>query len=112
MSFGTDGWRLGMDDFGKSQASRIDRRPRQRLRGKAVPARRSESVGRNAQRGVMIKAAPAASLVVSKAQFLFQFLVIALDPPAQFGQINQAIEGHVRREGGQPIVASQYLAGS
>src|SRR3954453_21613573 len=60
----------------------------------------------------MMEPAPAASLVVPKAQFLFQFLVIALDPPAQFGQINQAIEGHVRREGGQPIVASQYLAGS
>src|SRR3954462_959921 len=51
----------------------------------------------------MMEAAPAASLVVSKAQFLFQLLVITLDPPAQFGQIDQAIEGHVRRDGGKPV---------
>src|SRR3954463_3882536 len=51
----------------------------------------------------MMEAAPAASLIVSKAQFLFQLLVIALDPPAQFRQIDQALEGHVRREGGQPV---------
>jgi hypothetical protein len=51
----------------------------------------------------MMEAAPATPLVVFKAEFLFQLLVIALDPPAQFGQIDQAIEGHVRREGGQPV---------
>src|SRR5215218_2411158 len=52
----------------------------------------------------------AASLVVSQAQLLFQLLVIALDPPAQFGQIDQAIEGHVRREGGQPILGGFGVA--
>ena len=51
----------------------------------------------------MMEAAPAAPFIVSQAQFLFQLLVIALDAPAQFGQIDQAIEGHVRRDGGQPI---------
>src|SRR3954451_19062640 len=58
----------------------------------------------------MMEAAPAASLVVPKAEFLFQLLVIALDPPAQFGQIDQAIEGHVRREGGQPIFGGLGVA--
>src|SRR4051812_12897355 len=52
----------------------------------------------------MMEAAPAASLVMSQAEFLFQLLIIALDPPAQLGQIDQAIEGHVRRDGGQPIL--------
>src|SRR5215218_498182 len=52
----------------------------------------------------------AASLVVSQAQLLFQLLVIALDPPAQFGQIDQAIEGHVGREGGQPILGGFGIA--
>jgi hypothetical protein len=33
----------------------------------------------------MVKAAP---LVVAKAEFLLQFLIVALDPPAQLGQIN------------------------
>src|SRR4051794_23465400 len=51
----------------------------------------------------MMEAAPAASLVMSQAEFLFQLLVIALDPPTQFGQIDQAREGHVWRESGQPI---------
>src|SRR3954469_5159515 len=58
----------------------------------------------------MMEAAPAASLVVSKAEVLFQLLVIALDPPAQFGQIDQAIEGRVRRDGGQPILGRLGLA--
>src|SRR3954452_10076567 len=55
----------------------------------------------------MMEAAPAAPLIVSKAQFLFQLLIIALDPPAPrgldpgVGQVDQAIEGHVRRDGGK-----------
>ena len=40
MSFGADGWRLGVYNFGKCQTSRIDRL-RRRLRGKVWPARRS-----------------------------------------------------------------------
>src|SRR5512144_627281 len=58
----------------------------------------------------MMEAAPAASLVVPQAEFLFQLLVIALDPPAQFGQIDQAIERHVRRDGGEPILGGLGLA--
>src|SRR3954452_6176037 len=58
----------------------------------------------------MMEAAPAASLVVPKAQFLFQLLVIALDPPAQFGQIDQAIEGHVRWDGGKPVLGGLGVA--
>src|SRR5436305_2091401 len=51
----------------------------------------------------MMEAAPAAPFIVSQAQFLFQLLIIALDAPAQFRQIDQALEGHVRRDGGQPV---------
>src|SRR5215210_2467547 len=58
----------------------------------------------------MVEAAPAASFVVSQAQFLFQLLVIALDPPAQFGQIDQAIERHVRWDGGKPILGGFGVA--
>src|SRR4051794_20443462 len=58
----------------------------------------------------MMEAAPAAALIVSQAEFLFELLVIALDPPAQLGQIDQAIEGHVRRDGGQPILGRLGLA--
>ena len=56
-----------------------------------------------------MEAAPAAPFIVSRTQFLFQLLVIALDPPTQFGQIDQAIEEHVRREGGQPVLGGLGL---
>src|SRR3954447_19381313 len=58
----------------------------------------------------MMEAAPAAALVMSKAQFLFQLLVIAFDAPAQFGQIDQAIERYIRRDGGQPIFGGLCVA--
>ncbi len=34
---------------------------------------------------MMVKAAPAAALVLAKSEFLFEVLIIALDPPAPFG---------------------------
>src|SRR3954447_9645514 len=58
----------------------------------------------------MMEAAPAPSFVVSQAQFLFQLLVIALDPPAQLGQIDQAIKRHVRWDGGPPILGGLGVA--
>src|SRR3954469_24117243 len=64
----------------------------------------------------MVEAAPAASLVVPKAEFLFQLLVIALDAPAPrgldpgVGQIDQALERGVGREGGQPVLGGLGLA--
>src|SRR3954447_1115911 len=64
----------------------------------------------------MMEAAPAASLVVPPAEFLFQLLVIARDPPAPpgldpgVGQIDQAIEGHVRWNGSKPIFSGLGVA--
>src|SRR4051812_16881616 len=57
----------------------------------------------------MMETPPATSLVVPETEFLFQLLVIAFDPPAQFGQIDQAIERHVRWDGGQPILGGLGL---
>ena len=57
----------------------------------------------------MMEAAPAASLVVSKAQFLFQLLIIALDPPAQLGQSDQAIEPLCQGVGARPAWAATCL---
>ena len=37
----------------------------------------------------MMKSAPAASFKVSQTEFLLQFLVIAFDDPAMFGEIDQ-----------------------
>src|SRR3954470_17248595 len=58
----------------------------------------------------MMEAAPAASLIVPQTEFLFQLLVIALDAPAQLGEIDQAIERGVRREGGQPVFGGLGIA--
>ncbi len=52
----------------------------------------------------MVEAAPAAALVMAKAEFLLEFLVIALDPPAQLGEIDQAFERGVIREVGEPVL--------
>ena len=38
-----------------------------------------------------------------KTEFLFQLLVIALDAPAQLGQIDQSVERGILRDGGQPV---------
>jgi hypothetical protein len=40
--------------------------------------------------------------VVAGPAFLLQFLIVALDPPAQFGQINEIPQR--RRQSGQPIL--------
>ena len=43
----------------------------------------------------MVEAAPAAPFVVPEAEFLLEFLIIALDPPAQLGEIDQVAERHI-----------------
>jgi len=60
--------------------------------------REEEGVGGDTQRGVVMKAAPTATLKVAEAEFLFELLVIALDAPAQFGDAHQFLE---RGGGGQ-----------
>ena len=46
----------------------------------------------------MVKAAPAATLVVAEAEFLLQLLIVAFDPPAQLGQIDQIAEPGIFRQ--------------
>ena len=50
-----------------------------------------------------MKSAPAASFKVSQTEFLLQFLVIAFDDPAMFGEIDQITERRVNRERGEPV---------
>jgi hypothetical protein len=49
-------------------------------------------VGGNAHRRVVMKASPLAPFVMSQADFLFEFLVVAFDPEAEFGEINQPLD--------------------
>jgi hypothetical protein len=52
----------------------------------------------------MVKTAPAPSLVVSETDFLLEFEIVALNPPAQLGLIDHAFKRDVGRQRGEPIV--------
>ena len=54
-------------------------------RGKAAALGDEEAVGRDAERRVVVEAAPAAALEVAQTQLLLELLEVALDPPAQRG---------------------------
>jgi hypothetical protein len=45
-----------------------------------------------------------ALLIITEAEFLFQLLIIALDPPPQLCDIDQEIEGDILRQRGKPIL--------
>ena len=40
----------------------------------------------------MVKAAPATSLIVTETDFLLEFEIVALNPPAELGVIDHAFE--------------------
>ena len=52
----------------------------------------------------MMEAAPSSALVMIKPDLLLQFEVVALDPPAELGQIDQALERDVDWQRGKPVV--------
>jgi hypothetical protein len=43
----------------------------------------------------MVEAAPPAPFVIAKAKLLLELLIIALDPPAQFCDVDQPIKGDI-----------------
>ncbi len=63
------------------------------LRGKKASLTHEEAISCDAQGGVMMKAAPAAPFIVVESQFLFEFLIIPLDSPAQLGGMHQVDQG-------------------
>ncbi len=54
---------------------------------------------------MMMKAPPAAPFKVAQTQFLFQFLIIALDNPALFAERGQIAQPGVFHQIGQPILS-------
>src|SRR5712671_7080313 len=52
----------------------------------------------------MVEAAPPAPFIITKAEFLLELLIIALDPPPQLCQVDQTIEGDILGQGGKPIL--------
>lgn len=52
----------------------------------------------------MVEAAPAPPFEVVQPELVFEFLVVALDPPAQLGQADELGAGQRRRQRGQPVL--------
>jgi hypothetical protein len=52
----------------------------------------------------MVEAAPPAPFIITKAELLFELLIIALDPPPQLCQVDQTIEGGIFGQSRKPIL--------
>ena len=52
----------------------------------------------------MVEAAPPAPFIITEAEFLFELLIVALDPPPQFCRVDQTIESDILGPGGKPIL--------
>src|SRR5215471_11842843 len=58
----------------------------------------------------MVKAAPSPTFKMPETDFLFELLVVALDAPTQFGEVDQTMEGDVLGERRQPVFGRLFLA--
>src|SRR5438876_8656183 len=63
-----------------------------------------ECVRRDAERGVMMEAAPAPAFEVIQPQLVLELLVVPLDAPAQHRQADQVDRGRRRWQRGEPIL--------
>src|SRR5258707_176627 len=51
----------------------------------------------------MVEATPPSPFVVAEADLLLEVLVVALNPPAHLGNIDEPTEADVRRQGGERV---------
>src|SRR5208282_88165 len=59
---------------------------------------------------MVMKAAPSSAFIMTETELLLELLIIALDAPAQLGKIDHLVEGHVVRNGGEPVLGRSALA--
>jgi hypothetical protein len=78
-------------------------------RGNRLPLGDQESTSRDAERGVMMEAAPTSSLEMPKPDLLLELLIITLDAPAHFSKIDQTGEADVLRQRRKPILRRLVL---
>src|SRR6202789_2804506 len=78
--------------------------------GNRLPEGDEESVGGDAETGVVVEASPTSAFIVAQSQLLLEFLIIPLNPPAQLGGVDQFGDRRVGRQGGEPILARLGLA--
>src|SRR5215211_6567776 len=67
------------------------------LRGETAALGNQKAVGCDAQAGMMMKTAPVAALVVAKAEFLLELLIVPLDPPARLGDPHETSQRRASR---------------
>ena len=72
--------------------------------GNRLPLGDQEAVGGDAERGVVVKASPAPALVIAKPKLLLEFTIVPLDPPAQFGDIDEIGERRGFGQRREPIL--------
>ena len=72
--------------------------------------RHEEPVGCDAQAGMVVEAAPASALVVSKPEVLLEVFVVAFDAPAHLGLQHHALQRYVLAQGGQPVLHGFLVA--
>ena len=58
----------------------------------------------------MMEAAPASPFKMGEAEFAFEFLVVALDAPAQFGRGDENVDGRVFGQGRKPVFRRLFFA--
>src|SRR5215207_4231669 len=78
--------------------------------GNSHPFGDQEAIGRHAQTGMVVEAAPAAALVVPEPEFLLELLVVAFDAPPELGEFDQALEADVLWQGREPVLGGLLLA--
>src|SRR5215213_5866820 len=78
--------------------------------GNSHPFGDQEAIGRHAQSGMVVEAAPAAALIVPKPEFLLELLVVALDAPPELGKVDQAREANVLGQRREPVFGRLLLA--
>src|SRR5665647_3366121 len=78
--------------------------------GNRLPLGDQESVGGDAQRGVVVEAAQSSALEMPKPNLLLEFLIVALDAPAQLGEVDQRAERDILGKGREPVFGRLFLA--
>ena len=114
MELGT--WRSGRSGGASGSVTRGNGRLREedfaaRVRGgNGAPLGDQEAVGGDAHGGVMVEASPASPFEVAEPDLLLEVLIIALDAPAHHGDVDEAVEGDVPRQRGEPEFRRRLLA--
>ncbi len=80
------------------------------LRGNRLPLGDQESVGSDAQRRVVMEAAPSAPFEMAEPDLLLELLIVALDAPAHLCGIDHPAEGYAHGKGRQPVFGRRVLA--